>query len=100
MPGENRQDQGKLHTPKRNYQMLLRVAVQIKERFGMRISPRTLSQWLAEYWELTTYARLRPALLPQFQPHHLIRSTPLHHQQAYHYRTNQGNLVSLLSNPE
>ena len=80
--------------------MLLRVAVHIKERFGMRISPRTLSQWLAEYRELTTYARLRPALLPQFRPHHLIRSTWLHHQQVYHYRINQGKLASLLSNPE
>jgi transposase-like protein len=77
-----------------------RVAVHIKERFGMRISPRTLSQWLAEYRELTTYARLRPALLPQFRPHQLIRSTRLHHQQVYHYRMHQGKLASLLSNAE
>ena len=32
-----------------------RVAQRIKERFGLRLSPRTLSQWLAEYRELTTY---------------------------------------------
>src|SRR5205823_11913966 len=63
-------------------------------------APHTLSQWLAEYRELTTYARLRPALLPQFRPHHLIRSTRLHHQQVYHYRINQGKHASLLSNPE
>ena len=36
-----------------------RVSQRIKERFGVRVSPRTLSQWLAEYRELTTYARLR-----------------------------------------
>ena len=77
-----------------------RVAVHIKERFGIRISPRTLSQWLAEYRELTTYARLRPALLPQFRPHQLIRSTRLHHQQVYHYRIHQGKLASLLSTAE
>src|SRR6266478_2347389 len=66
----------------------------------MRISPRTLSQWLAEYRELTTYARLRPALLHQFRPHQLIRSTRLHHQQVYHYRMHQGKLASLLNTPE
>ena len=77
-----------------------RVATHIKERFGLHLSPRTLSQWLAEYRHLTTYARLRTALLPQFRPHQLIRSTRLHHQQVYHYRINQGKLASLLSNPE
>jgi ATP-dependent exoDNAse (exonuclease V) beta subunit len=77
-----------------------RVAVHIKERFGLRISPRTLSQWLAEYRELTTYARLRLALLHAFRPHQLIRSTRLHHQQVYHYRIHQGKLASLLNTPE
>jgi hypothetical protein len=37
----------------------MRVATHIKERFGLTLSPRTLSQWLAEYRLLTTYARLR-----------------------------------------
>ncbi len=55
-----------------------RIATHIRERFGMRISPRTLSQWLAEYRELTTYARLRPELLHHFRPHQLIRYTPEH----------------------
>jgi hypothetical protein len=77
-----------------------RVATHIKERFGLDLSPRTLSQWLAEYRELTTYARLRPALLPQFRPHQLIRSTRLHHQQVYHYRIHQGKLAYLLSQAE
>jgi transposase-like protein len=77
-----------------------RVAVHIRERFGMRISPRTLSQWLAEYRPLTTYARLRPELLSQFRPHQLIRSTRLHHQQVYHYRMHQGKLAYLLNTPE
>ncbi len=76
------------------------VTTHIRERFGLRLSPRTLSQWLAEYRPLTTYARLRPALLPTFRPHHLIRSTRLHHQQVYHYRIHQGKLAHLLNQTE
>jgi hypothetical protein len=77
-----------------------RVATHIKERFGLRVSPRTLSQWLAEYRPLTTYARLRTQLLHRFRPHQLIRSTRLHHQQVYHYRVHQGKLAYLLSTAE
>jgi hypothetical protein len=77
-----------------------RVATHIKERFGFRVSPRTLSQWLAEYRPLTTYARLRPTLIHQFRPHQLIRSTRLHHQQVYHYRIHRGKLAYLLSTAE
>ena len=76
------------------------VVTHIKERFGLRASPRTLSQWLAEYRPLTTYTRLRPTLLHRFKPHQLIRSTRLHHQQVYHYRIHQGKLDSLLSTAE
>jgi len=76
------------------------VATYIKERFGLTVRSRTLSQWLAEYRPLTTYARLRPALLPHFRPHQLIRSTRLHHQQVYHYRIHQGKLAHLLSHAE
>src|SRR5215468_970988 len=76
------------------------VTTHIKERFGLHLSPCTLSQWLAEYRPLTTYARSRAKLLPHFKPHQLIRSTRLHHQQVYHYRIHQGKLASLLSTAE
>ena len=35
------------------------VARHLKEQFGIATSPRTISSWLSEYRELTTYARLR-----------------------------------------
>src|SRR5919202_7029545 len=76
------------------------VVTHIKERFGLRVSPRTLSQWLAEYRPLTTYARLHSKLLHRFRPHQLIRSTRLHHQQVYHYRIHQGKLIALLTQAE
>jgi hypothetical protein len=74
-----------------------RVAVRITERFGVRLSPRTLSQWLAEYRELTTYARLRSQALALFTPHTLIRSTRLHHKQVYTYRVHKGKLALILA---
>ena len=73
-----------------------RVAQRIKERFGLSVSPRTLSQWLSEYRELTTYARLRSRTLTRFTPHTLIRSTRLHHKQVYTYRLHQGKLALIL----
>jgi hypothetical protein len=76
------------------------VTAHIKERFGLSVSPRTLSQWLAEYRPLTTYARLRPQLLPHCRPPQLIRSTRLHHQQVYYYCIHRGKLTTLLSTAE
>ena len=77
-----------------------RVAQRIKERFGLSVSPRTLSQWLAEYRELTTYARLRSQALTHFTPHTLIRSTRLHHKQVYTYRLHQGKLALILADKQ
>jgi hypothetical protein len=77
-----------------------RVAHRIKERFGVRLSPRTLSTWLAEYRELTTYARLRSRALTHFTPHTLIRSTRLHHKQVYTYRLHQGKLALILADKQ
>ena len=73
-----------------------RTADHIRTRFGHRLHPRTISRWLAEYRELTTYARLRPAACRLFTPHNLIRSTRLHHKQVYTYRVHQGKLALLL----
>ena len=35
------------------------VVKRIKERFGIAVPIRTLSGWIAEYRDLTTYARMR-----------------------------------------
>jgi hypothetical protein len=77
-----------------------RTATHIRDRFGARLHPRTLSRWLSEYRELTTYARLRSRALRLFTPHNLIRSTRLHHKQVYTYRVHQGKLALLLHDRE
>jgi hypothetical protein len=77
-----------------------RVSKRIKERFGVTVPPRTLSTWLSEYRDITTYARLRDQCVTTFRPHQLIRSVRLHHQQVYQYRVHQGKLFSILNTSE
>jgi hypothetical protein len=70
------------------------------ERFGVAVPARTLSNWIAEYRELTTYARLREECARSFRPNRIIRSVRLHHQQVYEYRIHQGKLAAILGTPE
>src|SRR3984957_306219 len=56
-----------------------RASQRIKERFGIAVPPRTFSTWLAEYREITTYARLRNLRPVEPRPRTLIRSVRLHH---------------------
>lgn len=72
----------------------------IRERFGIRIPARTLSTWLAEYRDLTTYARLRNDLLSSFPPRRILRWVRLHHQQVYHYGIHRGKVASILASRE
>jgi PD-(D/E)XK nuclease superfamily len=76
------------------------TAEHIKQRFGITVPPRTLSAWLAEYRELTPYARFRDANRADFRPSRIIRSVRLHHQQVYDYRIHQAKLESLLRAPK
>jgi len=74
-----------------------KTTTRLKERFGLPVSTRTLSTWLAEYRDLTAYTTLRPHIAPHFTPHQLIRSTRLHHKQVYMFRTHRGKLDYLLA---
>lgn len=73
-------------------------SMRLKERYGISVTPTTLSRWLKEYKELSTYARLRQAALNLFSPHQVVQSTRLHHQQVYHYRIHRAKLELLLGN--
>jgi hypothetical protein len=72
----------------------------LKERYGLAITPRTLSTWLAAYQPLTTYARLRDEGSQRFAPHQLIRSVRLYHQQVYMFRMHRAKLDLLLTEPQ
>jgi hypothetical protein len=77
-----------------------RTAEHIRERFGITVPARTLSAWLAEYRDLTPYARYRSANLAHYRPNRIIRSVRLHHQQVYDYRIHHAKLQSLLGAPK
>jgi hypothetical protein len=72
----------------------------IRRRFGLTTHPRTISRWIAEYRDLTAYARLRDKINVQVPPHRLIRSTRLHHKQVYMYRIHQGKLDHITNGRE
>ena len=72
----------------------------IGERFGIAVPARTLSNWIAEYRRLTTYARLREEGARLYRPNRIIRSVRLHHQQTYEYRIHQGKLGTILGMEE
>jgi len=64
----------------------------IRQRFGLTIHPRTITRWISEYRDLTTFARLRDKAIRTHSPRQLIRSARLHHKQVYTYRIHQGKL--------
>jgi len=72
----------------------------IRRRFGLSVHPRTITRWLTEYRELTTFARLRDKARAHYPPHRLIRSTRLHHKQVYMYRIHRGKLDQILNTRE
>jgi transposase-like protein len=72
----------------------------IRRRFGLSVHPRTISRWLNEYRNLTTFARLRDKARAQWPPHCLIRSTRLHHKQVYTYRIHHGKLDQITRSRE
>src|SRR3546814_10046634 len=57
----------------------------IRERFGIDVPLRTLSSWIAEYRDITAFARMRDEARAGFLPHRIVRSVRLHHRQVYRY---------------
>jgi transposase-like protein len=54
----------------------------IAERFDIKVPPRTVSNWIAEYRGLTTYARMCDAGAKLYRPNRIVRATRLQHQQV------------------
>ena len=75
-------------------------STRLQERYGITVTPTTLSRWLSEYKALCTYARLRESGVGLYPPHQVIQSARLHHRQVYHYRIHKAKLTLLLANPE
>src|SRR3546814_19385182 len=69
----------------------------IRERFGIDVPLRTLSSWIAEYRDITAFARMRDEARAGFLPHRIVRSVRLHHRQVYRYCVHQGKVRAILT---
>jgi hypothetical protein len=64
----------------------------MRGRFHRQIPERTISSWLTEYRQLTTYSRLRASGKKLYSPNLTIRSHTFHHQQVYRFQIHQAKL--------
>jgi len=71
------------------------TAEKMSSRYGHRVSPSTISRWLAEHPALTTYRRLRDRGRRQFSPTQLIRAHKLYHRQVYEFAYHRAKLAFL-----
>ena len=64
----------------------------LKEKFGIRINPNTLANWLQEFRSLCAYSRLRPKGKKLYTPNQIIKDLNLDHRQVYKYGYHQAKL--------
>lgn len=73
------------------------VAKLLALKHRVTIPPRTISEWLARYRAVCTFARLRAEAVKRFDAGGFIRSHTLTHRQVYIFKLHQAKL-DLLSN--
>jgi transposase-like protein len=71
------------------------AAAKLKSPQGYKISPSTLSSWMSEHRELTTYSRLRRDAPAGRTPAQTIHSTKLYHRQVYSFAYHRPTLALL-----
>jgi hypothetical protein len=69
----------------------------IKDKYGYKISPDSLSNWINELEPLCRYSRLRDQLKRERVPTQLIQTAILNHQQIYYFRCHRAKLDHLMS---
>lgn len=79
---------------------LAQATAKLKTKYGHRIPTSTLSAWLHEYQELTTYARLRADGKKLYPPGRIVRSVKLYHRQVYEYAFHRAKLDLLRRDSE
>ena len=67
----------------------------LSSRYGHAVNPATISRWLAEHPDLTTYRRLRARGLTLFKPPQIIRTVKLYHRQIYEFSYHRAKLAFL-----
>jgi transposase-like protein len=69
------------------------AAAKLKSRHGYKVSPSTLSSWMTEHQELTTYRRIRGEV--RLPPTQTVRSAKLYHRQVYSFAYHRPKLALL-----
>jgi hypothetical protein len=71
------------------------AAAKLKSRHGYRVAASTLTSWMAEHRELTTYSHLRRQMRNKFAPAQTIRWRKLYHRQVYSFAYHRSKLAML-----
>lgn len=64
----------------------------LSSRYGHAVSAATISRWVNQHQELTTYSRLRSAGRLLHGPRRLIRTSKLYHRQVYEFAYHRAKL--------
>lgn len=67
----------------------------LKEKYGLKVKPDTLSHWIKELTPLCRYDRLREQARKLYPPTQIIQSAVLNHKQVYNFRLHQAKLKIL-----
>lgn len=68
----------------------------IKEKYGINISQRIVSDWLKEYEKYIPFIRMREFAVKNYSKKEIIEESKLFHQQIYNFRYNRAKLDMLL----
>ncbi len=69
----------------------------IKGRYGIKISPRIISNWLKEYKQYTPFLRMREFASKKYKQKELIEESTLIHQQIYHFKYHRAKTDMILN---
>ena len=69
----------------------------IKERYGITITPRTISSWINEYQEYAPFIRMREFASKKYSSKELIEESKLIHQQIYNFKYHRAKLNFILN---
>ena len=72
------------------------VANLLSSRHRIRVPRRTISEWIARYRPVCTYAKLRDDIKPSYPPDQLILTYTMEHRQVYEFQFHQAK-IKLLS---
>jgi predicted RNA-binding Zn-ribbon protein involved in translation (DUF1610 family) len=67
----------------------------LTRRHGVRVPPRNVSEWVRQYSDICTFARLRKQASRLFGPRDMILRERLEHKQVYRFRLHRAKLAIL-----